>query len=250
MIKFFRKIRYDLIEKNKTGKYLKYAIGEIVLVVVGILIALQINTWNENQKLRIQELIHLRNLKDDLLEDKESLSKINERRIDKANSADIMNNYYKEKPIDNLKDYYFHLANTLSWETHQPKNITFLELVNSGKLSIISNSEIKKLLLEISTSYEEMFAVRTHMYHDYTDYFYKNYAENIDFESSLLIWADPSIKIELSQEDITEALENRAIKNGFVLASYNNKLLSKQSSNILAKVDMTIQLIEDEIERE
>jgi hypothetical protein len=50
MIKFFRKIRYDLMEKNppagragKTGRYLKYAIGEIVLVVIGILIALQIN---------------------------------------------------------------------------------------------------------------------------------------------------------------------------------------------------------------
>ena len=50
MIKFFRKIRFDLIEKNKTGKYLKYAIGEIVLVVIGILIAIQINNWNENRK--------------------------------------------------------------------------------------------------------------------------------------------------------------------------------------------------------
>jgi len=50
MIKFFRKIRYDLMEKNKTGKYLKYAIGEIVLVVIGILIALSINNWNENRK--------------------------------------------------------------------------------------------------------------------------------------------------------------------------------------------------------
>ncbi len=50
MIKFFRKIRYDLMEKNKTGKYFKYAIGEIVLVVIGILIALQINNWNEKTR--------------------------------------------------------------------------------------------------------------------------------------------------------------------------------------------------------
>jgi len=50
MIKFFRKIRYNLMETGKTSKYFKYAIGEIVLVVIGILIALQINNWNEQQK--------------------------------------------------------------------------------------------------------------------------------------------------------------------------------------------------------
>ena len=52
MIKFFRKIRQRLLSEGKTGKYFKYAIGEIVLVVIGILIALQVNNWNQN---RIQE---------------------------------------------------------------------------------------------------------------------------------------------------------------------------------------------------
>ena len=61
MIKFFRKIRYDLMRQNKTGKYFKYAVGEIILVVIGILIALQINTWNENRKLRNEELKILQN---------------------------------------------------------------------------------------------------------------------------------------------------------------------------------------------
>ena len=50
MIKFFRKIRQNLLMENKTSKYFKYAIGEIILVVIGILIALQINNWNENRK--------------------------------------------------------------------------------------------------------------------------------------------------------------------------------------------------------
>ena len=50
MIKFFRKIRQQMINENKTSNFLKYAIGEIVFVVIGILIALQINTWNENRK--------------------------------------------------------------------------------------------------------------------------------------------------------------------------------------------------------
>ena len=47
MIKFFNKIRYNLMEQNRTGKYLKYAIGEIAFVIIGILNALQINNWNE-----------------------------------------------------------------------------------------------------------------------------------------------------------------------------------------------------------
>ncbi len=55
MIKFFRHIRKDLIEKSNTGKYLKYAIGEILLVVIGILIALSINNWNDTRKDRHTE---------------------------------------------------------------------------------------------------------------------------------------------------------------------------------------------------
>ena len=55
MINFFRKIRYELLEKNKTGKYLKYAIGEILLVIIGILIALQINNWND-KRIEIKQL--------------------------------------------------------------------------------------------------------------------------------------------------------------------------------------------------
>ncbi len=50
MIKFFRKIRQQLLTENKTGKYFKYAIGEIILVVIGISIAISINNWNEAQK--------------------------------------------------------------------------------------------------------------------------------------------------------------------------------------------------------
>ena len=74
MIKFFRHIRQSLIMENKTGssakasakagKYLKYAIGEIILVVIGILIALQINNWNEQRKIRQSEQDILNNLKE------------------------------------------------------------------------------------------------------------------------------------------------------------------------------------------
>ena len=76
MIKFFRKIRQDLLSKGKTGKYFKYAIGEIVLVVIGILIALQINNWNENRKVQEQETRVYLELKSDLLQTRNDIQKI------------------------------------------------------------------------------------------------------------------------------------------------------------------------------
>jgi len=75
MIKLFRKVRQTLINEGKTSKYLKYAIGEIVLVVIGILIALQINNWNENRKLAKTELKVLHEIQSNL---KQSLWSINQ----------------------------------------------------------------------------------------------------------------------------------------------------------------------------
>ena len=59
MIKFFRKIRQKMLTENKFSKYLLYAIGEIVLVVIGILIALQVNNMNEVEKVKDKEVIYL-----------------------------------------------------------------------------------------------------------------------------------------------------------------------------------------------
>ena len=73
MIKFFRKIRQKLLSENKFSKYLVYAIGEIVLVVIGILIALQINNWNENRKNEEQGIIQKKALKIELENDLETL---------------------------------------------------------------------------------------------------------------------------------------------------------------------------------
>ena len=69
MTNFFRKIRKKILSENKFSKYLLYAIGEIVLVVIGILIALQINNWNEDRFMRITVNRYLSSLVNDLKED-------------------------------------------------------------------------------------------------------------------------------------------------------------------------------------
>jgi len=73
VLNFFRRIRRNLANQNKFVQYSRYAIGEIVLVVVGILIALQINNWNEARKTKIVEFKLLQNIQTDLKESKNSI---------------------------------------------------------------------------------------------------------------------------------------------------------------------------------
>jgi hypothetical protein len=99
MIKFFRKIRYTSKEIGKTTKYFKYAIGEIILVVLGILIALQINNWNENRKQLNQGEEILVELKDEL---SYNINRFNGRTVRLRKELKAKKNLLKLKNLDNI----------------------------------------------------------------------------------------------------------------------------------------------------
>ena len=142
MIKFFRKIRYDLMEKNKTGKYFKYAIGEIVLVVIGILIALQINNWNENRKAEKKEHKLLIELKDDLLETKNDLLTD----IEKIPQLlEVTNALYKTILADQISDTNpFKLPGSFFRTTILFPKLSAHEAIRSEGITIISNDKLRK----------------------------------------------------------------------------------------------------------
>lgn len=160
-----------------------------------------------------------------------------------------MGSYYHTKKVDNLNDYYSNWTNVLYWEAHNPSFITFKELINSGKLSSLTNEKVKQLLLQIDYNYNELFEVRKHMYDDYTEYLYRPFADIVDYENAIIAWSEPNKNIELSREDIEIALKSKRIKNGFTLANFNNNLLKEQLTEILIKVDSTIVLVEQEIKK-
>ena len=97
MIKFFRKIRQKLLSENKFSKYLLYAIGEIVLVVIGILIALQINNWNESRKQEVEQIKLLQNFKNSIVSDIESFDHYIEEYGTIHNSINIIQNHLNLK---------------------------------------------------------------------------------------------------------------------------------------------------------
>ena len=98
MIKFFRKIRQDLLRDNKTGDYLKYAVGEIALVVFGILIALSINNWNESRKNDLEQALLVKNIIEDLRLDFIHINKSSEQVSNQMNLIDdLISKIFDEK---------------------------------------------------------------------------------------------------------------------------------------------------------
>jgi len=85
MIKFFRKIRQNLLDEGKTFKYFKYAVGEIVLVVIGILIALQVNNWNENRKVDGEIVKILTEIRSNLISDSLNIEKTYSKKLEDIN---------------------------------------------------------------------------------------------------------------------------------------------------------------------
>ncbi|MEZ4856398.1 MAG: DUF6090 family protein [Gelidibacter sp.] len=148
MIKLFKNIRKSLLVEGKTTNYLKYAIGEIILVVIGILIALQVNNWNENRKQREQEKIYLQNLSDDLNTQIQVLDNaINFESIIIKDTKDILQHYDRNNGFKNLDSIYPKMNDMVVRWTFVNANTTLLELVNSGQINIIYNKSLKQKLM-------------------------------------------------------------------------------------------------------
>jgi hypothetical protein len=148
MIKFFRKIRYDLLDKKQTGKYLKYAIGEIILVVIGILIALSISDWNENQKKSASEKTILNQLNQEFVKNKTNLEdaiKVHKQTINFLDRFISLFPISLDNPpiLDSLNTYYLY---TNSIKTFNPSNSVVNALSNNSSFDIISNKELRFLL--------------------------------------------------------------------------------------------------------
>ncbi|MCA0154410.1 DUF6090 family protein [Winogradskyella vincentii] len=154
MIKFFRHIRKSLIEQNQMGKYLKYAIGEILLVVVGILIALQINNWNERSKLEAKTQEYYVQLLEDLNKDvifaDQTINKFENYLKDLEGYE---NSYYSEETLTPL-DVYEKIAKLPVLSTSFTFNSSTIEsLQNSGDISLIP-SEIRNRLIDLKRQQE------------------------------------------------------------------------------------------------
>jgi hypothetical protein len=153
MIKFFRKIRQNMIKENKFSKYFLYAVGEIILVVIGILIALSINNWNQSKKQDIAEKEFIEGIKNDLKQDKQYMELIIRHIEPKIEAYTILDKeftmlYKKDKnALDSLFQIYF-----VSQRTFYPISGSFQAAIAGNEINAFKNKELTRVIIKLYNS--------------------------------------------------------------------------------------------------
>ncbi|MFT6869548.1 MAG: hypothetical protein ACJA2L_000796 [Polaribacter sp.] len=160
MIKFFRKIRYDLMEKNKTAQYLKYAIGEIILVVIGILLAISVSAWNIERNLGKSNEVYLIKLIEELNSNINRLDFLVFPSNKQIGLDSVVKNclYILPRFSKGLEksDYEFLLNNQMYLGSSQLNlnDATYEELLNTGKLYSFGSDSLVKAVKDYYKRYE------------------------------------------------------------------------------------------------
>ena len=210
MIKIFRRIRQNLISQNKTSKYTAYAIGEIFLVVIGILIALSINNWNENKKDQAITNKYLSGFVSDLEKDRTQLEALISVRKKQSKSARALlkmveSNVYK---LDSFYNHYYFL---FPFYRFIPNSNTLEEVLNSSHLRFITEENIKNRLLDLRSTYKSIQLNEEHVYEDRAIYLYSDLTLNhIEFNG--LFIADSGLGIEKREESFTNSKDVETYK--------------------------------------
>ena len=253
MIRIFKNIRQKLAAENKIMAYLRYAIGEILLVVIGILIALQVNNWNELRKQRNNELHYLRNLKNDLKLNITEIDNYITTRNSQTASAYKVLEYFNGKPLTDFDDFNRNAVNVYTWQEFFQIDNTFRELTNSGNLSIISSDSIKNNLFNLETLYQKLKYEEKHFRYDSEVMLYEPAYGVIDINTQVKNYMYQVTKgqmgedVQLSKAEVEELLKNRKHKNGFAMATYEFPFMNSELEEMKALCERIISLINKEL---
>lgn len=197
MIKFFRRIRQQLLSENKFSKYLMYALGEIVLVVIGILIALQINNWNTQRHLNTEEQAILKILKSEFSYNQEELARNIEKASRLRSRSDSLMNLFHLPENKISPEHLIKLTLGLTgYATYDPSNGALNNLISSGQLNLIKNDSLRLVLSKWSGAVQDVKEDELRMMHYGDTYLepirlqYLNYRKDSRFDKNPLVLLD------------------------------------------------------------
>jgi len=253
MFRFFRTIRQELVHSGQIRKYSFYAVGEVLLVVIGILIALQINNANEQRVQRSIEIRYLKNLRVDLMINIQELDQFIAIRSSRVESAEKIISYFEGKPLEDLEDFNYHNIHTHLWQKFYQNDNTFQELINSGNLGIISNDAIKDSLMDLQLLYKKMKSDEDHMRFDFEGYVFKPFFDTVDISPMTknyvykLTDGQAGERAVLSRDAIEKLLQDMTYKNGFTLAVFMQNVINAEFEEIKSESIRLVELIDREL---
>ena len=153
MFRFFRTIRLNLLTNNNIKKYLLYAIGEIVLVVIGILIALKINNWNNVQIEKLEEIKTYTDVKEQIQQNLEEITKLESLNAYYKSLYDRGNRIISNKQYKSIDTLAYIAMNLSQYSDFHGNDNLYESLVNSGDIKLIKNSDIQKKLQNLESTY-------------------------------------------------------------------------------------------------
>jgi len=173
MIKLFRKIRYDLMNQNKTSKYFKYAIGEILLVVIGILIAIQLNEWRHENSNTKQKQIVLKALQQEFEANLKQVDTVLYYMGEVQNIYPYINDMIKNPEGDysneDVRNAIYNIS--YSW-SFNPSNGALRSAISSSQIHLLQNNRMIELLFSwedvVKDSEEEVTRLRQHQFESFS----------------------------------------------------------------------------------
>tara|TARA_R110002073_G_scaffold133093_3_gene280130 strand:+ start:1563 stop:2345 length:783 start_codon:yes stop_codon:yes gene_type:complete len=259
MLKIFRNIRRKLLSENRSSKYTLYAIGEIFLVVVGILIALQINNWNESKQEDAITQKYYEGFISDLEKDKTLLDTLINVRKKQSASAKVLLGMIESKEYD-LDEFYNHYYFLFPFYRFIPNSNTLEEVLNSSHLRFIKNENIKNRLLNLRSAYKSIQLNEEHVYEDRAVYLYSDLTLNhIEFNG--LFIADSGFDVikkreesfskskdaEVYRKDAEYFVNNRHFKSFLNLLEFNLQFVIPQIEGTRKECSSIISLIENKL---
>ena len=208
MLHLFKKIRQKLLVEKRLSNYIFYAIGEVLLVVIGILLAIQFSNWNEKRNEVQKEIWYLDNIANDMFYQKETL-------LDLKNSFEktlmlsqtILKDYYKNNTFENVDSLSFKLNQLMSTYKYPNIDNTYEELISSGKVSLIENYDLLTDIIDFYLNTDEV------------DFMFSTNEEQVFYEEVY------SVLIKYSEVDISKFIESNDINKSDI--EIQNYILSE-----------------------
>ena len=232
MIRLFKKDKKKFINSRKIRNYLAYSIGEIILVVIGILIAVYINNWDLNQLKQDNGVKALKIVKRDLQTEKYVLENFKKRySYTRKYLIDIL---YNNK-TDNLDSLKFHFGPYV----HYKMNSEYISLKSSGKLNLISNSKLRSKLVNFYEVYYSIYKELEEEHKFFIDKRVNDYFFN-QFPSDTSNFVDSKfVKSKLNDQNFKKILDQQITSLQYITENF-----------YIEKIDELIKIITEELKKQ